>query len=450
MRPTHLKTPYRHDLTPRQRDVIEMLAHGLTNAEIAERLGVSLDGAKYHVREILGKLGAASREEAVQIWAQMPTRPALWRRFSAALAWKLAAGVGALAIMIVAATLVVSLLARDDADQIAPPLGSPTPLATVNPTSSPARVLADCTSANVAFALETVNQGDDVLVRLNASGATPCRLSGPLVIGLIRPPVDPGPAYPSEANITRSMKATLEFPFSGVLGEWSWQNWCAEPLSWVFWQVKQMSSDGPQIALSNDYFPPCLRPGEPTTLTAVRVIPAVGGEDAVDAGCFSPGLPQWLCEFADTIARDAAEGELFAFRHGLSSNAYFLCDGAGGAPGLQPDSSICLGKQANDSEPGYWLAISATGGTYVAPDSFTRAVDAGLGAGLKLISLGCESGNVTCSQFAISLGVPGSPGVTLFFRLEGGREPAIIGAAIGNTDSPKTAPFGPFEMVTLP
>ena len=43
---------------------------GLTNEEIAHRLGITLDGAKYHVSQILSKLGVATREEAAAVaWA---------------------------------------------------------------------------------------------------------------------------------------------------------------------------------------------------------------------------------------------------------------------------------------------------------------------------------------------------------------------------------------------
>ena len=71
MRPTHLETRYKHDLSPRQREVLERIARGKTNAEIADELGISLDGAKYHVREILAKLGVESREEAAAEWRRM-------------------------------------------------------------------------------------------------------------------------------------------------------------------------------------------------------------------------------------------------------------------------------------------------------------------------------------------------------------------------------------------
>ncbi len=52
-------------LTPRERQVLQLLAEGLPNKAIAHRLGVSENTAKYHVNAILGKLGAQSRTEAV-------------------------------------------------------------------------------------------------------------------------------------------------------------------------------------------------------------------------------------------------------------------------------------------------------------------------------------------------------------------------------------------------
>jgi len=57
----------RDSLTARERDVINLLHMGLTNEEIAQRLAISLDGAKYHVSQILSKLGVASREEAAAV-----------------------------------------------------------------------------------------------------------------------------------------------------------------------------------------------------------------------------------------------------------------------------------------------------------------------------------------------------------------------------------------------
>jgi DNA-binding NarL/FixJ family response regulator len=52
-------------LTPREREVLDLLAQGLTNRQIADRLGISEHTAKFHVAAVSAKLGAASRTEAV-------------------------------------------------------------------------------------------------------------------------------------------------------------------------------------------------------------------------------------------------------------------------------------------------------------------------------------------------------------------------------------------------
>jgi NarL family two-component system response regulator YdfI len=54
-------------LTPREREVLQMLASGLGNKEIAARLTISEHTVKFHVASILGKLGATSRTEAVAL-----------------------------------------------------------------------------------------------------------------------------------------------------------------------------------------------------------------------------------------------------------------------------------------------------------------------------------------------------------------------------------------------
>ena len=54
--------------TPRQREVLDLLVRGRTNGQIADDLGISLGGAKWHVSEIITKLGVDSREEAAEYW----------------------------------------------------------------------------------------------------------------------------------------------------------------------------------------------------------------------------------------------------------------------------------------------------------------------------------------------------------------------------------------------
>lgn len=68
------RTGYRHwnkarsEWSPRQREVLDLLAKGCTNGQIAERLDITLDGAKWHVSELIAELNARSRDEVAEYW----------------------------------------------------------------------------------------------------------------------------------------------------------------------------------------------------------------------------------------------------------------------------------------------------------------------------------------------------------------------------------------------
>lgn len=53
-------------LTPREIDVLDLVAEGLPNKAIAARLGISDQTVKFHLAQIMGKLGAANRTDAVR------------------------------------------------------------------------------------------------------------------------------------------------------------------------------------------------------------------------------------------------------------------------------------------------------------------------------------------------------------------------------------------------
>jgi DNA-binding CsgD family transcriptional regulator len=114
-------------LTARQREVLELVAQGKTNFEIAEALHISLDGAKWHLRELFTKLNVDSREEAGAWWrTRQSVRTRVARAvtrmvFAPALRWLLAGGaVGA------AAGLGVALLLLNLPDRSTTASASPT------------------------------------------------------------------------------------------------------------------------------------------------------------------------------------------------------------------------------------------------------------------------------------------------------------------------------------
>ena len=57
------RPPHDDLLTPMEWTTVEWVRHGLTNRQIAERRGVSAEAVKFHVANVLGKLGLASRAQ---------------------------------------------------------------------------------------------------------------------------------------------------------------------------------------------------------------------------------------------------------------------------------------------------------------------------------------------------------------------------------------------------
>jgi DNA-binding CsgD family transcriptional regulator/catechol 2,3-dioxygenase-like lactoylglutathione lyase family enzyme len=73
------RPPHQDQLTPAEWKVAEWVRHGLTNRRIAERTGVSPDAIKFHVGNVLGKLGMSSRAE-LRLWGGVARGTALAQR----------------------------------------------------------------------------------------------------------------------------------------------------------------------------------------------------------------------------------------------------------------------------------------------------------------------------------------------------------------------------------
>jgi ATP/maltotriose-dependent transcriptional regulator MalT len=70
-------------LAPREREVLEMIAAGLTNAEIAGILGIPLATARDHVAAVIATLGVATREQAGARWRRLQRRAGITTRWTA-------------------------------------------------------------------------------------------------------------------------------------------------------------------------------------------------------------------------------------------------------------------------------------------------------------------------------------------------------------------------------
>jgi len=55
------------DLSPRQREILTLVAAGRTSKEIAGELGISESTVNWHISNVFGRLGASSRAEAVAL-----------------------------------------------------------------------------------------------------------------------------------------------------------------------------------------------------------------------------------------------------------------------------------------------------------------------------------------------------------------------------------------------
>ena len=129
-----MRTAVEPQWTPRQREVLDLLVCGNTNSEIAARLGISLDGAKWHVSEIITRLGVDSRDEAAEYWRHHNGMRMRFSRVmaglfsSGALKWSAAT---VLVTGVVAASAIAIIALRENAgDEAEPSAGEPPAQAT--------------------------------------------------------------------------------------------------------------------------------------------------------------------------------------------------------------------------------------------------------------------------------------------------------------------------------
>lgn len=130
-----LRTDY--GWTRRQSEVLQLIAQRKTNPEIADALGLSLAGAKWHVAEILSKLQADSREEAAEYWRHHNgLRPRFGRIFRGAATASLvkwaAVSAGAVFVSLAGLAALLQLNSEDGKSGASAPTTQPTFAATLD------------------------------------------------------------------------------------------------------------------------------------------------------------------------------------------------------------------------------------------------------------------------------------------------------------------------------
>jgi len=166
--------------TERQREVLWMLVKGHSNGRIAEELGISLDGAKWHIREIMSKLGVDSRDEAAEYWRAyngLSLRfSRLFRAVFGAFSLKWIAGgtagaaVASLAVAVVAVVVLRATAERADEADGADAVGQPGTVSPLPGGSTPGPVPGGLRTLTLAPAVQGVREA----VLYTATGCFQC------------------------------------------------------------------------------------------------------------------------------------------------------------------------------------------------------------------------------------------------------------------------------------
>ena len=125
----------------REREVLDLIARGRTNGEIADELAISFPTAKWHVSELITKLGVDSREEVAAYWRYERSVRGRTSRFFGAIAGigmlKVASGVTAVALIGTGAGAAVMAFGGEGGGVQASAVTAPAPTPTPTPRPVP-------------------------------------------------------------------------------------------------------------------------------------------------------------------------------------------------------------------------------------------------------------------------------------------------------------------------
>jgi DNA-binding CsgD family transcriptional regulator len=396
---SHYETPTRLELSGRQRQVLELIARGKTNPEIAQQLGISLDGAKWHVSEILGKLAVSTREEAAARWrAERSPRRRLGTLFRAVTSfggWKLAAG--GTAVLVAMAAAVAVLLARDGNEHDA------------------AITLPDCDADQVFLTAREARDQDGFfqLAALMAGSAEPCRLRATVTAGVRSPQSLPqGFRLPGVDPGGVDLDTTLG-PGSTSLVYATWASWCESiPTTELVFSLLDK-----QIPLFLVNSPRCVgAPGQsignsPIVLRDARLsslLPDLGPQETVY--CYADPKWQTQCEQVDRFQQ-----ALLGLNGGpllvdnlvrLAAPRDYTCRSGGfeGAP------TLCRGVPNGEVRQGIPVVFHGSEGDVLSVVQLGERLSTWLNAGVRRVAtIGCPKDGDCSQRFLIGISVDAQP-----------------------------------------
>lgn len=430
MRPSHYHSRTRDELTERQRQVLDLIARGKTNPQIADALGMTLDGAKFHVSEILAKLDVPTREEAAEWWRREHSfRAMTYRSFESLLAtWRwLAVSGGALALVALAGITIAWM--TSGRDTVAPQLS---PTASATPPADAA--LAPCSMDNLTFQLAATPRSDDVQLILDVSAKGPCSFGGQANLALVTLASIPSGSGIPEVRGTYTLRK--DFPSSGTLATWDWSNWCWDTSLPFRWQLNMLDPGGAPlgqpVTVDVHTFPPCRDGTAPSTLTVENATTGVNGP-AIDC---PDGIPTDVCSFVSNLVTTLEPDDIAALvARGLPTT--YECDatnvGGGGLGGPQ----VCAGQVPGTSVRGFPLAMHGSEGETLSPADFTKALQDEFGKiAPRLGSMGCTVMSARCVYFVAAFATGQQPAVVyLAFQIRPGSGPVLTGAGLSGDNA---------------
>jgi len=468
-RPTHYNTRYKHDLTPRQRQVLDLIARGYTNAEIAVTLDVSLDGAKWHVSEILTRLGVDTREQAADYWRTYNRPLAKAARAFAGLGGrgllKIAAGTVAVTAVAAAGIAVYAAL-RDGGPSQDGPAASTVASGETPSTGVPipeaarrlANDLADAIARGDVPAIAAMNRPTEYTCP-GAPGSTPVPVCDdgqehhlgmisvdgagqaaiyplPRFEGRLRQDVTPALRLKTigcRANDPACSSFVLGFEYANAPGTglyFAFEPWSDGGKTGIFAHGTIGRNSG--AALIGGSMKTIL--GE-TTFTAVESVAQPAPTPA------QPEIPQDVRATAERLAALVTASDVAGLL-GMSSPQQFTCPGGraeGGAP-------LCDGAATGEVRQGFRFTMHGSEGEVRSPAGFEQELRARIRPDARLVSIGCGDGKDCSAGFVVAFAQPeGEQPAVFYFALSYGKsaDPKIVGYGLSGDNASDIINGGP-------